>query len=382
MIKSVKGKDEIFNKYKRLVEELPEDANKKLLKKYVLWHQNQIDSNNMSYSSVCRSLQIALNICDNIPNINKLEVAPLERFWVEQSTRKTIRKTQGKILMGKNNLKPGSLQKINSQIIKLYKFAYFLNKYPDKPIELFKTSLMQKPDCCTFLFVNKSKKREDFNLPSQEKVKELIEHLFKTKYYYAKMAATITAIANDCGLRFSEIVTLKRKDIKLVDDFYLISVSESKTAKRTVLCKLAKKFLDEWFKISPKTELVFEPLLSEKGMVIGYNSVRKYLISSAEKVGVELPSNKSFHLFRHCASSRLRDMPSNQKRYFMGWRQDEMENIYTRVGWEDCKESYFKSLKNNPMVDFTLSEYEETIKSQKDILKKMVEDILTSKNML
>jgi integrase len=202
----------------------------------------------------------------------------------------------------------------------------------------------------------------------------LIEELYKGKSYYSKMAAVFVAVSNDCGLRFSEIATLKRKDVQLIENFYLLTVSESKTAKRTVICALAKKFLDEWFKLTKKNEFVFEPLEGDKDSQIVYNSLRKNLILACKKLNIDLIQGHSFHTFRHCASSRLRDMSTNEKRYFMGWKQDGLESIYTRVSWEDCKEHYFKSLKENPMLDFSLSEYEERGKSQEEALLEMVRE--------
>lgn len=369
-----------FNRIKDKIKKLPNDSNKELLLKYLTWHELQVNRNVMSFSSANRSLSIALTIADAIPNIIKLETAPIERYWANETQRKAIKKTQGKIIELDSLLSRGSLQKHKTQILKLYKFANFMKKYPEKDISFFKSSMITKPSCCDFLFLTESKKRDDIKLPNQQKVKELITDLYKSKHYYAKMCAVFVALANDCALRFGEIASLKRKDIVKEKNFYLIHVSESKSAKRTVICKLSKKFLDEWFKISNEnSELVFEPILKQRGMVITYSSLRKYLILSSKQVNLELPKNKSFHLFRHCASSRLRDMPTNQKRYFMGWKLDGLESTYTHISWEDCEEYYFKSLKGNPMVDFSLSKYDEQTKTQEELLAEMIDKAVERK---
>lgn len=348
------------------------EPNKSVLSKYLAWHEIQLQGKTITYSSVNRSLGIALLVCDKITNVKLMETAPLEKYWSETLQRKAIRKSQGKIVELEKNLSAGSFHKLRSQIIKFYKFIYFLNKYPDKELSLFKSSSMPKPDCCTFLNISESKQREGFKLPSQKQVKDLIEDLFKSKHYYAKMAGVFVAISNDCGLRFSEIATLKRNDIELIENFYLLGVSESKTAKRVVICALGKKFLDKWFEQNTKGEYVFESLSKSGKKVIVYNCLRKYLISSAKNVGISLMPGHAFHTFRHCASSRLREMPQNEKHYFLGWKLPGLESVYTRVGWEDCKKHYFESLRGNVMLDFTLSEFEEKQKNQEEIMLEQI----------
>lgn len=367
----IHGSKKQFETIEKTIQNYP-GKNGEIINKYLTWHKIQIENGSLQPSSASRSLGIALQIIDEIPNVSLLESAPIERFWANVNQRLAIRKSQGKIFNQKKKLSHGSLSKIKTQITKFYKFISFIEKYPDKNIDVFSNSLIKEVECCRFLTLRKEGVREDFTLPSQQKVKLLIEDLYKSKSYYGKMAGVVVAIANDCGLRYGEIISLKREDVSLEGDFYLLKVSQSKTAKRTVICALGKKFLDEWFKLNKKTSLVFEPLVGDKASKIVYNSLRKYLSVSAKKIGVELIPGHSFHTFRHCASSRLKNMPSNQKKYWMGWRQEGLESVYTRVGWEDCKKSYFESLKGNPMLDFSLSEFEEQQKDAVQILEESI----------
>jgi integrase len=367
------GKNESFERIKTQIESIPE-PNGSILKKYLLWHEQQLQQGLLTKSSIVRSLGIALLVSDAVSNVSLLETAPIERFWISTTQRKAMNKSQGRIKELTKNLSSGSLDKIRSQTIKFYKFVSFLNKYPDKNISLFQNNMMPKPECCFFLVVKKSKQRKDFQIPSQEKVKQLIEELYKSKYYYANMAAVFVAISNDCGLRFGEIATLMKKDVELIENkFYTLYASESKTAKRTVISGLAKKFILKWDESSNRNrELFFEPIGSNKSSKAIYNSVRKYTILAAEKVGLKFMPGHKIHTFRHCASSRLREMPENEKRYFMGWKMKGMEATYTRVSWGDCKKYYFESLKGNPMLDFSLSEYD---KDEKDFVKNLEEEL-------
>ena len=359
---------ESLERLENRINSLGNDSNSQLLKDYLKWHKGQIESQSMKPSSVNRSLQIALNIIDSIQNVARLETSPLERYWSKLLERKTIRKLpSGKIITLKNNLSDQSLAKLRAQTLKFYKFVKFRTKYSDKPINLFTSSSISKPDCCEFLNFNKNKKREDIRLPDQNKVKALIDLLRTSESYYGKMAGVLVAISNDCGLRFGEMINLRRSQIEPYEDFYLLHVKESKSAQRTVICALSKKILKSWLDSTSKKEddLVFYPIDSNKSHrkkgsrnVIALNSLRKYFRDCTKKAGIELPKNKAFHLFRHCASSRLTAMPQTLKQYFMGWEMTGMESTYSHVDWTQCKSYYFQSLKGNPMLDFKLSEFD------------------------
>ena len=67
----------------------------------------------------------------------------------------------------------------------------------------------------------------------------------------------------------------------------------------------------------------------------------------------------------------------------MGWKLNGLESTYTHITWNDCEEYYFKSLKGNPMVDFSLSKYEaDEKKTQKELMREMVEEVLKTKKLL
>jgi len=368
-----------FERIEKLIKNLPDDPNGVLIKKYLEYHKAKLNSNKMSYSGVTRSLNIAYDIIDKINNVGLLQTKPLEDYWSKKTQSKVTRRlSNGKTIMTEDNLSEATLQKHKSQTIKFYKFAHFLTF--NKPLSLFNSLSFRKPDCCEFLVVDKSKKRKDFPPINQKKVGELIEHLTSSQHYYERMAGVLVALANDFGGRFTELIELREKDIRLEEDYYVVHITESKTAERYVICRLAKPILKNWIVNKPRNKagLLFPSFRSKD---VSYNCLRKYLVKGAEKVGLNIPKNKSFHFFRHLCSSRLVEMPPLLKKYFMGWEFGGMDAVYSHPDYKACKKYYFESIKDNPLLDKPLSYLEEQeTKKELDLSErvKAMEKILES----
>ena len=356
-----------FERIENLIGAMPDDSNGVLLKKYLQYHKERLGSGTISYGGATRSLEIAFDVCDSVDKVSLMKVKPLENYWNDLIQRKIKRRLpSGKVIELESTLKEGSIQKYKSQIQKFYKFVKFLEY--NKPLSLFNSKGLAKPECCDFLFYNKSKKRKDFPSCSQEKVRDLINDLTNSKEYYSRMAGVFVALANDFGGRFSEIANLRMKDVVPEQDYYVIHITHSKTAERKIICVLAKSLLKNWVASVPNGEndLIFP---SFKGEKISYNCLRLYLKRAAKKVGIDLPNGKAFHFFRHLCSSRLYEMPSTLKNYWMGWELIGMEAVYSHPDYKQCKKYYFKSLNDNPMLDMSLSLLEKEERVANDSLQ-------------
>lgn len=377
MSRDIHNTEKSFNRIKNLIKELPSDANGKILKQYLELHEEKLNRNKMSFSSVTRSLEIAYALCDSIPNVSLLEATPLERYWSDLTKRKIKKKLPtGKIIELDKHFTEASLEKHRSQIIKLYKFVTFL-KY-GRELSLFNAKSMGRPEACTFLFIDKSKKRKDFPIIEQKVVGDLIKELTNSPYYYARMAGVLVALANDFGGRFSELIDLKKEDIRVEDNYLVVHIRESKTAERYVVCYLAAPVLKNWVASLPKSKdnYLFPSVSKEK---VSYNSLRLYLVDAAKKVGLELPNGKSFHLFRHLCSTRLTEMPSLLKRYWMGWELGGMDAVYSHPDYKQCKKYYFESIKGSPLLDKPLSfldKEEKKVNESLEIRVKALEKLL------
>lgn len=356
---------------------LPDSNNKKVLEKYIDWHEQQI-KDGMAISSAKRSLEIAFDVADHCKNLANIKAVELEEWWNKQLTRKVNHRTGGDNKKALDRqLSDGSKQKLLSQCLKLVKFCDFLQY--NKPLSLFSAASYPKPEICRFLVRQKNeRKRKEEKVVSQNDIQRLIKHLLAKGDYNNRLVATLVALCNDCGLRLGEAVGVRHSDIKADEKALQIYIRESKTAQRTVLCLLAKKVLLNWVancvtKNEPDALVFTKP----NKKLVDYSLLRKKLKEALKELNISWPENTSFHNLRHLASSRFVEWPQVAKCYWMGWELPGMEAIYTKPNVSMCKKHYFKSIKDNPMLDEPLSELEaeidrEAIDSTKAMMNEMI----------
>ena len=276
--------------------------------------------------------------------IDQLEKRDIERWWKYQEQR----------LMD-GEIAPWTIRKYVSQARKVLRFAF---KHP-------KTKYLDCFDWITEELPAKPKRKfTASDLPSQEDIKRLIDTLYEGTKLSARNRAII-ALCNDCGLRVGEALELRNKDIKLEQNYLVISVPKSKTETRTVVSVLARPYLETWEKISPnraKGKNADCPFFcGAKGKATRYPVIRKALNRALKITSIQFPKGKKTHFFRAMFASRAHSWGVADKNYWLGWAMPGVSGSYTALNYKACIKPYMEMLKaeNNPMLSEDLAFWEE-----------------------
>ena len=341
---------------------MPKSKNKDYLKAYVEWHNYQIETGAMAYSSSLRSISHALKLCDYFhPDLNQATQKQVELWFTEQMNKEKVHRTSTGYLkpLGKKR-SPETLEDISTQAIKLFKFVKFLNK--DKPLNLFSSKRAPMPEVCEFIGMD-IPNRKQYEKPKvkQEQIQSLIDFLRKQGTYNNDLTGVLTALLNDSGMRFGEACTLRIRDVVPEEDYLVITLQESKTRTRTIVSILAKPYLVSWLSTHPdknnKNALLF---CNRKGKPVNYDALRKCFLNAIKELDIEWKHNSSFHYLRHLFASRATIFPDFHMKYWMGWHDRSMRAHYTNNTYIECLNYYKQMLikENNCMLDKPLTTLE------------------------
>lgn len=347
-----------FKAKKKVCEEFPEGKNKEILLKYVQWHEYLIEQGNMAHSSSVRSLRHAINLCDYFPDITNVSQKKVEEWYAFEMNKEKVHKTStGTFKPMGCKRSPDTLEDFSTQAIKFFKFVKFLEK--GKPFQLFSSKRSPMPVECEFIGIDLPKKKQ-YEKPKvkQEQIKDLIEYLRRKNTYAYDLCGVLVALLNDTGMRFSEACTLRIRDVQPEEDYFVITLQESKTKTRTIVSILAKPYLLSWMSKHPfkddENALLF---CNREGRPVNYDVLRRVFIRGLRDLNIEWQKRSSFHYLRHLFAARASVFPDFYLKYWMGWHDSSMRSHYTQNTYRECLSYYKKMLRNenNPMVDEPLS---------------------------
>jgi len=249
---------------------------------------------------------------------------------------------------------PGSLQQkivdkwdnpttVEMRFQELKQFLKFVHGIPRRKREY--------PPCVSELYIERKKGKTIFDLPSEEKVAELIREsrdpMYKAFYY---------TLYNSGG-RFGEIASLKVKDVEFRGSEAVLSIHESKTDQRKVLL-LDNSLLAQYKAVHPhRLEPDFEERLffvnvqpNAYGKPLNHPMVSNNLKKTAKRIGF----NKiHLHALRHWRATHLvvRGMNEVQLKVFLGHSFSSKATArYLHVGSSDSNNSIRKLFDKDMVV--------------------------------
>lgn len=328
-------------------------SNKIILKKYNKHLLNLIESNHLSLTTAKREWGIILSIAENIPNLNQATPKQIGKWWFIETNRRKRYYTHDTIIKTKQKTSHATQKKTKIVMTKLLKFIYFEKHKLTKNQVFYPKTIPLDPSYAMALTLLPAPKKQTYQeIPTQKQIQSLIRQLRTTGKYQDKQLSVLIALANDTGMRYSEMTTLLNKDIQPENDYLTITLRESKTQTRKVISFLAKPYILDWFKTHPTKEnpdaLFFcnknkKPISHTK-----YATLFKKLIKETKIVWRPYGS---FHFLRHVFCSRAGGWPPHVLSYWVGWRLSGMANTYVHNLYEQGKKEYFNMLEfeNNPM---------------------------------
>ncbi|NMC99019.1 MAG: tyrosine-type recombinase/integrase [Bacteroidales bacterium] len=130
------------------------------------------------------------------------------------------------------------------------------------------------------------------------------------------------------GLRVSETIALRVKDIDLENLTIHIKNAKGKKDRLTVFSDKIKKMLRDLIALKDKNELVFE---SERGGKLSERSLQKIFTDALEKSGIK--KDATFHSLRHSFATHLLENGTDIRfiQELLGHRNIRTTQIYTKV---------------------------------------------------
>lgn len=170
-------------------------------------------------------------------------------------------------------------------------------------------------------------KKKEFLLPkviSREKIKQIINSTGNIKH------RLIIKFLYSSGLRLSELINLKRKDIDFDKNIIFVRKGKGKKDRITIIAKSIKEDLLKYYSNSQfKTEYVFE---GRKGKY-SKKSVQKVLENAGRRIGINLHP----HMLRHSFATHLLESGTGLRyiQEMLGHSNIRTTLIYTKVSNKD-----------------------------------------------
>ncbi|MGD2090962.1 MAG: tyrosine-type recombinase/integrase [Candidatus Aminicenantes bacterium] len=296
---------------------------------------NQIK--NMKANKINKSIVLDfdnLNTINNLANSTRLMYLVLLRFLLiySEGKKKSFKELSGEDLreftgllkerkfksqMGPKDkffrhtqrLSQGSLN-IYIQLLKRF-YKYLYNTGRDTP------EVIKKADLRTRI---EEFKLTSADLPTEEEIQAMIDATQNPLY------KAILAVAYDSGMRISDILDLKVRDLIVTDNEVRLRFYISKL-KRPLLYGMGSSvgYLMNWYNCHP-TKIPEDPLFCTnasnwKGKRMSYFSIYGVIKNLAKKAGIN--KKVSCHTFRHCATARdKRNYNHEELRVLRGWSRN------------------------------------------------------------
>jgi len=228
-----------------------------------------------------------------------------EYFNFKKSNLKELEEDKiRKFLLDKQN------KKYSSQTINLYLNA----------IKFFYREVLKNPRKIGLKFAKRNKK-----LPiilSRGEIKEIIRIIKNPKH------KLMISLAYGAGLRISELVNLKVRDINLEELTIHLKNTKGKKERLTIFPEKIKKELGRIMTIKNPEDYLFE---SERGGRLSQRSIQKMFKNALRKTNIK--KEATFHSLRHSFATHLLENGLNVRyvQELLGHRNIRTTQIYTQV---------------------------------------------------
>lgn len=157
---------------------------------------------------------------------------------------------------------------------------------------------------------------------SQAEIAKILSSLKNLKH------RTIISLAYSGGLRISEVVELKLKDIDASKDVIYIRGAKGKKDRRVGLSKKLKNMLKDYYKYYKPTFYLFEGQTGEKYSV---RSIQQFFYKAKNEAGIK--NNATFHSLRHSYATHLLEAGIDIRviQELLGHKNVKTTEIYTHV---------------------------------------------------
>lgn len=222
----------------------------------------------------------------------------------------------------KFNLEKVDLDKIKQFLLKKQEKNYApqtVNLYLNA-IKFFYRDVLKNSERIDLKFAKRSKK-----LPivlSRQEIEMLLARIKNPKH------RLLIALAYGAGLRISEVVRLKAKDIDLQELVIHLKDAKGKKDRITVLPGKLKEDLKKLISLKTADDYVFE---SERGGRLSERTAQKIFENSAKKVGIK--KEATFHSLRHSFATHLLENGVDVRyvQELLGHQNIRTTQIYTQV---------------------------------------------------
>lgn len=194
--------------------------------------------------------------------------------------------------------------------------------------------------------ISNEKRKEPEDLLDESDIEKMIR---KSKNLRDK--ALITTLY-ETGARISELLELKKKHIKFLEEGVEIKFMKGKTGPRTLpLIRDCEPYLSNWIENHPgesREDFVWTKLNNSERLTYGY--VNKLLKKVRERTDIEKPVNP--HQFRHSrATFMARRLTDAEMCQYFGWRQgSKMPGRYIHMAGRDLTRSLKEKVYDIPIT--------------------------------
>jgi site-specific recombinase XerD len=146
--------------------------------------------------------------------------------------------------------------------------------------------------------------------------------------YKNKKHSLIIALAYGSGMRVSEVIRLKVKNVYLDEDVIFVKEGKGGKDRMTIIPEKLKSALIHFMALRKPDDYVFE---SERGGKLTERTVQKVFKNGLEKAGIN--KNATFHSLRHSFATHLIENGTNIRyvQKLLGHRSIKTTEIYTQV---------------------------------------------------
>ena len=190
-------------------------------------------------------------------------------------------------------------------------------------IKFFFTEVLNKPFTTQEIPLMKKEKQLPKVL-SKEKIRQLIDSCENLKH------KLIIKFLYSSGLRLSELLNLKRKDIEVDRNLIYVKKGKGNKDRITLLSETLKKDLLKYYSLNQfKTEYIFEGRTSKYSK----KSVQKIL----ERLGNKIKTKISPHMLRHSFATHLLESGTDIRHIqkLLGHSSISTTEVYTKVSNKD-----------------------------------------------
>lgn len=225
------------------------------------------------------------------------------------------------------NFKSNNFEKIEEENIKNFLLKKQEKNYSPQTINLylnaikfFYREITKNPQKVNLKFAKRSKK-----LPivlSREEIKKIIESIKNLKH------KLIISLAYGAGLRISEVVNLKVKDINLEELTIHLKDAKGKKDRITIFPEKIRSDIQELIAIKNLNDYLFE---SERGGKLSERTAQKVFENALQKSDIK--KDATFHSLRHSFATHLLENGTDVRyvQELLGHQNIRTTQIYTQV---------------------------------------------------